>query len=441
MKTKIVVWGANEKDEKILIGIELEEKENKVKIYTFPEAEATEEFYNKMMNIWRENQALPFPENHQVIERPLSITDSLLPDDIKTMRSDILNRAKTEWHFVVLSAKLYETYHDEIQEIKERVEKLTQFDNGIWEEMKSFWNKVQSQSSEKNLFREHANELRNKTNHLFDSMKNMKKNMDEEFEKVSKGHLKEFFEKLDDIEDRIEKGLGLQPIFNELKDLQRSFKNVDFTRRDQNTIWKRIDGAFKAVKEKKYGKGTQENNALTRVTRRFEGLLSAIGQMEASIRRDKKDEDFQKKRIDTTEGQLELQIRQAKLAMIEERVQSKEKKLAEMVKTKAELEKKIEAEKQKEAKSKEQEELKKVKETVKEEIAEKMKTEAEARKVEDEKLEKAAAAIKERAESKKAPKKESTDPAPSTPPIAVAPVPTDSEDHIPAKAKKSPEEE
>ena len=32
MKTKIVLWGTNEKDEKVLLGIELFEKENKVKI-------------------------------------------------------------------------------------------------------------------------------------------------------------------------------------------------------------------------------------------------------------------------------------------------------------------------------------------------------------------------------------------------------------------------
>jgi hypothetical protein len=428
MKTKIVVWGTNEKEEKVLIAIELLETEGITRIHTIPESEATEEFYTKMMNIWREGQDLPFPENHQVLDRPLSITDSLLPDDLKTLRTDILNRAKTEWHFVVLSSKLYSMYHDEIEDIKERVEKLTSYDNGIWEEMKTFWEKVQAQTNEKNLFREHANELRNKTNALFDSLKGMKKSMDNEFDRISKENLKGFFEKLDDIEDRIEKGLGLQPIFNELKDLQKAFKNVEFNRRDQNSLWKRIDNAFKTVKNKKYGDnkgGNTENDALTRVTRRYEGLLGVIGQMEASIKRDKKDEDFQKQRIDNTDGQLELQIRQAKMAMIQERVGSKVKKLEEMLSTKADLERKIESEKQKLAKQKEKEELNKVKETVKEEIAEKMKSEAESRKEEDAKLEKAAKAIKERS-SKKVTKAEE--------PVApVVTTPSDSEDHIPLK--------
>jgi len=99
------------------------------------------------------------------------MSESLLPDNLKTMRSDILARAKTEWHFVVLSAKLYRTYADEIQDLKERINELSEFDSAIWEEMKTFWGKVQSQVKEKNLFKDHANDLRSKTNGLFDSLK------------------------------------------------------------------------------------------------------------------------------------------------------------------------------------------------------------------------------------------------------------------------------
>jgi hypothetical protein len=240
--------------------------------------------------------------------------------------------------------------------------------------------------------------------------------------------MKGFFEKLDDIEDRIEKGLGLQPIFNELKDLQKAFRDVDLNRRDKNNLWKRIDGAFKAVKEKKYGKRQTDNDALSRVMSRYEGLLSAMKNMDASIKRDKKDEEFQKKRIDTTDGQLELQIRQAKLAMILERIQSKEKKLNEMSATKLDLERRIESEKDKERQRKEKEELEKVKETVKEEIAGDIKQAAEERKNEEAKLEKAAQAIAKKPKAAKVPPVEAV----------VNEVVADSEDKSPAEVK--PEE-
>lgn len=435
MKTKIVLWGTDEKEEKVLIGVELLEKENKVKIYTFPETEATEEFYNKMMNIWREDMELTFPDNHQEIERPLSITESILPDNLKTLRSDILNRAKTEWHFVVLSSKLFASYNEEVEEIKEKLDNISEWDNKIWDEMTSFWNKVQKQSREKNLFREHANELRDKTNSIFDKMKDMRKSVEQEFDKLSKENMKGFFEKLEDIEDRIEKGLGLQPIFNELKDLQKAFRDVELNRRDKNNLWKRIDGAFKAVKEKKYGKKQTENDGLSRVMSRYEGLLSAMKNMDASIKRDKKDEEFQQKRIDTTDGQLELQIRQAKLAMILERIQSKEKKLNEMSATKLDLERRIESEKEKERQRKEKEELEKVKESVKEEIAGEIKQAAEERKEEEPKLEKAAQAIAKKPKQKVVIAEEIVLADTVTQEIeseAVA-IPSDSEDHIPAK--------
>ena len=36
--------------------------------------EATEAFYNQMMNLWRDNQPIVFPENHEEITRPLTLS-------------------------------------------------------------------------------------------------------------------------------------------------------------------------------------------------------------------------------------------------------------------------------------------------------------------------------------------------------------------------------
>jgi len=401
MKTKVVLWGENEKDEKVLIGIELIEADNVVRIHTIQEQSATETFYNQMMNQWRNGQDISMPEDATVVDRPLTMTESLLPDELKTDRQDILARAKTEWHFIVLSSKLYHAYASEIQEIKEKVEGLSEYDDKIWEELKGFWSKVQEQVREKNIFREHAGELRARTNQLFDNLKSLRKSMNDEYEKLSREHMGTFIEKLDDIEKRIEAGLGLHPIFNELKDLQNKFKNTKFTRKHHNDIWNRIDKAFKSVKEKKYGAksgGGNNSGAVGRLESRYNGLLSAIGKMNSSIGRDKQDEAFQLKRINTTDGQLELQIRQAKMAMIQERIASKQVKLDDMLKTKAELEQRIENEKKKAeakaAKQAEQAKIKKAKEEIKGEIAKEIESNAEALKEDELKLTKAAEAIK-----------------------------------------------
>jgi hypothetical protein len=47
---------------------------------------------------------------------------------------------------------------------------------------------------------------------------------------------------------------------------------------DRSSVWNILDGAFKKVKEKKYGsKSTSGNNSpVDRLTRRYDGLINAL---------------------------------------------------------------------------------------------------------------------------------------------------------------------
>jgi len=394
MKKKIVLWGTDEADKKLLIAIELLEKENKTKLLTFPEEIATEELYKNLMDKWRTGQELDFPEGHKEEVRPLSVTDSLLPDNIKADKTDIINRAKSEWHFVVLSSKLYELYKGELEDLTEKVKQVSKFEKNLWEEAKSFWGKVQEQSRERNLFREHAETLKQDTNKVFDQLKEYKKVLNQEFKAISSKHKDTFYTQLGDIQAKIEKGLGLGPIFEELKKLQGDFRGTEFTREDRTKVWNRLDKAFKDVKEKRFGKQSNNSNSgLDRVQRRYDGLMSAIDKMKRSIDRDKSDQKYQDRLISETEGQLEQQIRQAKVVMIKEKIASKELRLADMMKTKAELEVKIEQEKVREEKRKEKEKIEKAKKEVKQKIANEIEEKNKAMAADSASLTAAAAAI------------------------------------------------
>lgn len=398
MKTRIVMWGSNEKDQKVLIAIGLRAADNVVDIYTFPFETTTEEFYNLMLNEWRESHEVPFPEGFQHIIRPLTASDAILPPELKVDRSDILQRAQTEWHFVVLSNKLYQAFLGELHDIRDKLKSADNYKNPLWEEMKETWEKIQKNIFDKTLMREHGQQLREMTNDIFTQLKDMRKNLDTEVDRVSREFADKFNARLDEIEEKIKSGLGLQPLFNDLKRMQQEFKDADLSRGDRAKIWKRIDNAFKAVKEKKFGeKSTRDTSTLDRLTRRYEGLMSAIDKMEKSIRRDDKDKHFQDDRIEHAEGQLEAQIRMAKLKMIDERVNSKNEKLAEMLKTKSELDERINREKKFLEEQKKQqahkEELKEAKENVKQKIAETI--HAQADQLDAEALGKAAEAIAE----------------------------------------------
>lgn len=403
MKKKIVLWGSNAAEEKLLLALELLDQENKVVLYSFPENIATELFYNQLMNIWREGGELTFPDGHTSLERDLSVTESILPDDIKVDRTDIINRVKTEWHFVVLSAKLYQMYHSELEDLMEKVDQLKEYDDKVWEEMKTFSNKVHEQTIEKNIFREHASILKEKTNDVFTKLKDLKKIVEQRFRVQSRERADVFRNKLSEVEAKIEKGLGLKPIFEELKSIQVQFRNEEFSRRDQRNIWDKIDALFKIVKEKRFGdKKQQGNSSLERIQRRNQGLSSAIGKMEQSIRRDKNEQEFQVKRINETDGQLEAQIRQAKIKMIEQRIQSKEEKLQDMYKTRDELKAKLEKEMQRDEERKRRAEVEKTKKGIKEKIATDI---AETSAQLDDKSEDFAKAATEINESKATPKK------------------------------------
>ncbi|MFT6336842.1 MAG: hypothetical protein ACJATI_003603 [Halioglobus sp.] len=396
MKRKIVLWGTNEKEEKILVALHLQDKEGSVKLYTFNEQLATEDFYNKMLNQWRENQEVEFPEGYTVQDRPLNISDSILPDEIKVERTDIISRAQTEWHFVVLSAKLYEMYRTELEDFSETVENLKEYDNKVWNEMRNFWTKVQEQVIEKNLFRDHASTLKSKTNKLFDRLKAMKKEVEAKYETSSAKYKESIMTELADIEARVEKGLGLKPIFEELKTLQGKLRGMKFTKKDRDQIWNKLDGAFKVVKEKRFGDKGNDNNggntAVGRHQRRYDGLVNAIQKMEKSISRDKDDQKFQDRKIATTDGQLEMQIRQAKIKMIDERVKSKELKLEDMYNTRKELENKIAKEK---AKAEKQAKMDAAKAEAEAKIAAEVKKSAENAEASADKLTEAAAKIAE----------------------------------------------
>lgn len=359
MRNRIVVWGRNAQEDRVLIAVELIMEQNIVKIQTFTEKDVSDAVYKVFMDQWRKNQECELPEPHKVWARELSVSEGLLPEELKVEQSDMINRAQTEWHYLVLSAKLKDSYRSEIAEINDRVERKGEYDSNLWSQLKTFWEKVQTQLRDKTFLREHGNEIREEVDVVFAKMKEMREKMNEEVKEKSAEAVTLFANKLEAIDKKIEEGTHLRRVFDELRQLQSKFHNTTFSRDDRKMIYDKIDGAFKSVKAKRNGDGNGGNaeadSAANRTKARYDGLMKAMEKMQRSIGRDEKDLEFENRRIANTNGQLEAEMRKAKIKMIDARIISKREKLDDMEKTKTMLEgrmKKHEQRKVKDAKRK-----------------------------------------------------------------------------------------
>ncbi len=447
MRTRLVVWGVNSKEEKILMAISLNPEANNVEIWSIPESDIPEEFYNQLMSQWREGHDMVMPSSaeHRITE--LTMAEGILPEDLKVEKTDVIQRAQIEWHFVVLSNKLYKNYKSELEDLHDKIKRLESFDMALWEELKSSWSTIQQHIFEKNISRDHADSLREKSNALFDELKKLKQNQASEFKQKSKEVYEGIYKSLEEIEQKILNGSLLKPLFDQLVKIQTEIKAISLYKDHRDSLASKLNEAFKAIREKREQRESnqdQQGSGSDRLIRRYDGLINAIQKFEQSIQFEKKNIDFENRRIATTSGQLEAQIRVAKIKMIEERMKSKEEKLKDLLATKEKLESIIEKVKRRDEKQKKRTERKEKVEEEKEKIKAKIsdsihQAQDQLSVAEQEKLAKAAEEIKIAKKPARKKTKEPVVPAePQAEPTAdeqaaeASPIQMDSEDHTSA---------
>ena len=174
-------------------------------------------------------------------------------------------------------------------------------------------------------------------------MKDLKKNLYKQADQKSKEVATELLQEVESISEKIQQGLGVGPLFDELKQIQNKYYKAQMNKKDKNSVWEKLDSAFKALKDNKGKKQDKEhrNSEENHINNRLAGLADAIKRMEKSIARDQEEIDFQNIRINQTEGKLELQLREAKMKMIEQSIISKREKLDDMLKTRESLDAKV----------------------------------------------------------------------------------------------------
>lgn len=336
MKTRIVLWGTNEAAEKKLLAIQLRPEDNQFDVWQFAENEASDEFSQKLMDEWRIGKPLEFPPHESHLVRDLQAGADILPEGIKAEKEDLINRARTEWLFVVMSHKAYQAYQSQLDLTKEKLNGLTEYSKEMWEEVKTFWGRIQDQMRERNLSREHGDKLKEGVNEVFERLKAFRKEMDVVFDKESEINFDKLNGKIQDIMQRIQTGkVDWSRIFNDLKQTQSEYHSAKLGKNARNTLWNSIDATFKKAKELRFGNSSNDRSSgLDRLGKRISGLEEVIKDMNRSIERDEQDLKFFEEKLNSPNvSQLESQLREAKMVLVKERFASKQAKLADMEKT------------------------------------------------------------------------------------------------------------
>ena len=91
LQERIVVWGTNDVDEKVLVGINFSKENFEVKVYLIPGKNLKTPVQDSIINNWSAGEDVELPKNTKVIPRPLS-EETLLPDEIKVKETFIYNQ-------------------------------------------------------------------------------------------------------------------------------------------------------------------------------------------------------------------------------------------------------------------------------------------------------------------------------------------------------------
>lgn len=325
MKDKIALWGTDEHDNDILIVLRLRVDDNCVDIWTFQKMQLDIPAADALIQDWEKIDPLNLPQPNKYIQQDMG-QPSLLPDHIRTKNTDVISRAEKEWFVRVLSTKLRAKLNAEIEQLQAQTEALTDYDKEVWDLAQNYWQKVSLHFQSRDLNRDDASLLRDRINACFAKLKSLRKEDNVKFDQEAKANLIMLTVELDKLNAKInnKRDSNLNDVFESLKKMQARLQQMRLSKEVRNEIREKIDATFEALRNER----KKERNNRHQV--RINGLNDVIGKMEKSAAIDEAELKFQESKMGQLGGQLEVQLREAKILMIKSRLDSKLEKLNDM---------------------------------------------------------------------------------------------------------------
>ena len=349
MNTRLVINGYDEDDKKVVIAIELIAEEQQVRLCFSPLDVLQDDVVTEIKKKWAEGSDFNFGNEFTILNRS-TMSESLLPDELKVEETGKLRMRQNEWAYLIAMQKLWEAFEVEFKGITEKVDKLEEYDQEIYDELKSFWERVLGHRKERNIDQERVDQIKGKINEQFELLKSLKQGERQEKLALSTEAKTMLEERLKTVHEKIQASNSFKELSQELKNIHADWRKAPLRKDHRIIIKNQIDKGFSDISEKIQGLNSN------RYDKRIAGLEEVIQKMERSLDRDRNDLDFQKKRMDSKNiNQFEIQLREAKFKMIEDKISSKEAKLVDIRKTLNSLKEKAGGNKSKPTAQKEEE--------------------------------------------------------------------------------------
>lgn len=334
-KNRFATKALNQKDEPILVALELNVNSMNIEVRYFPTSTMKEDEIEDFIKKFSHGEELSFPEATTMENRSFT-EESLLPDNIKIEgKSGAIRQLQNEWSYLLLNAKLFEQFNAQLEDIKIKAAELKGFSSELFDEAKEFWEKVLEYKKEREISQEKLAYFKEEINGVFDHLKKLKESLLKEKDAASEKIRAEFSEIFTSIDNRLEEqGVRFNAIMEELKALQTRLRGEDIKRDIKNILFDDIQARYDRIKVKREEVLGGVNNS------RIDGLTQALERMQKTLNMDLRDLDFNTKKLNTVDSKLELQLREAKIKVLKDRIASKEEKIADIQKTLNKLTKK-----------------------------------------------------------------------------------------------------
>ncbi len=327
MQTRFITSGNVKDEQAVILAYELKEAEFKLDLYVVPKQSLSKEQLDALNTVWVSGGEFTFPEGTELISPDIN-ADSILPDHIKSEKTGEIRHKQNEWAVQLLTNKLWESYLIELDALKKRAAELSSYDKGLFEDAKSYWERVLEHKKERNITQERLDKIKEDVNAIFEQLKTFRKTESAEFEKSSNVVRDAVIEKLNAVKLKADEKANFKTLHDEIKAIQHEVRNQRFLKSDENAVRKAFDDAFHYISEQrnKYFSDKYES--------RISGLKDVISKMEKGLERDRKDLEYFTKKADSPKIQsLELQLLKVRLRQIKETITSKEDKLKDIQKT------------------------------------------------------------------------------------------------------------